>query len=151
MERYHYTGACLNNIYLLNGFTEFSYGEDVAVSVDNVEGLHRAIATAILNKSEKINASEIRFLRTEMDIPQTEMASLLGIDVQTLATWERGLHNISGPADRLFRMLANNRILNRNSEVGEILAEIASLSNQIKERLVLQETENGWQEAAEAA
>jgi putative transcriptional regulator len=149
MGMYHYKGAGLNNVYLTNGYDEVQFGDEVAVSVMNVKGLHRAIATHVIGQSGKLSGKEIRFLRNEADMSQSALAELLGVDVQTFATWEKDKHKIHGAADRLLRVFMRESFSNRCGRVGKILAEYAALTNHIEEqRLCFQETEEGWKEAA---
>jgi DNA-binding transcriptional regulator YiaG len=145
---YHYKGAGLNNVYLTNGYREITYGDEVAVSVMDVGGLHKAIATHLICQSGKLSGKEIRFLRNEIDLPQGALAGLLGVDVQTFANWEKGTHKMHGAADRLMRIYVGSRLLNRRGKVGKLLEEYSALTNHIEERLLFQETAAGWKEAA---
>ncbi len=146
---YHYRGTGLDNVYLENGYHEVEYGDEVATSVVNVEGLHKAIATALISQSAKLGGKEIRFLRNEMDMPQTGLADLLDVNVQTIANWEKGNHAIKGPAEKLIRLYAGARLLNRDSKIGKLLEQFAKIdSHEIAERLYFSQTEEVWEEAA---
>jgi len=148
MKPYHYKGAGLNNIYLTNGYDEINYGDDVAVSVMDVKGLHKAIAAHLICQSPKLSGKEIRFLRNEIDMPQTALAELLGVDVQTFANWEKGTHKIHGAAERLMRVFVGECLLNRRGRIGKLLKQYAALTNHIEKRLCFRETDEGWKEAA---
>jgi DNA-binding transcriptional regulator YiaG len=148
MKMYQYKGTGLDNIYLANGFDSVPYGDEIAISVMNVEGLHRAIATHLICHSTKLGGKEIRFLRNEIDFPQSALAKLLGVDVQTVANWEKGIHAINGAAERLLRLFVGERLLNRKGKVGKLLEQYATLTNHFEERLCFMETDDGWKEAA---
>lgn len=97
---YKYTGSGLDGIYLKNGYTivETSYGQ--GVKIENVDGLHRAIAAEILRQKTPMTGHQFRFLRKEQDLIQEEAAAIFRVDVQTIANWEkRGSQDIPGPPD----------------------------------------------------
>lgn len=104
-DHYHYRECGLPKVWLANGFTRHTtpYGE--GVSIHDVVGLHRAIALAIVNKRETLTGPEIRFLRKELDMPQSELSDLLGVTDQTVALWERSKGRITKPAEHLLRLL----------------------------------------------
>jgi DNA-binding transcriptional regulator YiaG len=95
----HYTQCGLPDVWLLNGFCrrETPYGD--AVSVENIDGLHRAIALYLVKKKAELTGCEVRFLRKRLDKTQGELATLLRLDPQTVATWEKDQTGIPGPAD----------------------------------------------------
>ncbi|QSB21712.1 transcriptional regulator [Pseudomonas sp. 15A4] len=100
MEMYKYTGSGLDGIFLKNGYTivETSYGQ--GVKIENVDGLHRAIAAEILRQKTPMTGHQFRFLRKEQDLIQEEAAAIFRVDVQTIANWEkRGPQEIPGPPD----------------------------------------------------
>ena len=63
MNLYHYVQCGLNNVWLRSGFElqDTPYGK--AVSIQNVEGLHEAIAKVLTEKPEQLSGDELRFLR----------------------------------------------------------------------------------------
>lgn len=148
MKMHHYKGTGLDNVYLANGFDEFTFGDETAVSIMNVEGLHRAIVTHLISHSMKLGGKEIRFLRNEINLPQRALAELLGVDVQTVANWEKSVHEINGAAERLYRLFVGERLLNRRGKVGKLLEQYTTLTNHYEERMCFMETEEGWKEAA---
>jgi putative transcriptional regulator len=52
-----------------------------------------------------LSPKEVRFLRGQMEKTQAEVATLLRVDDQTIARWEKGKVKLSGTADIAFRML----------------------------------------------
>jgi putative transcriptional regulator len=75
---YRYTESGLTNVWLANGYAirKTKYGE--GVSVQNVVGLHRALARALSNKP-RLTGTEVRFLRKEMGHSQRGLGELLGV------------------------------------------------------------------------
>lgn len=97
---YKYTGSGLDGIFLKNGYTivQTSYGQ--GVKIEDVDGLHRAIAVDILRQKTPMTGHQFRFLRKEQDLIQEEAAAIFRVDVQTIANWEkRGSQEIAGPPD----------------------------------------------------
>lgn len=97
---YKYTGCGLDGIFLKNGYTleDTPYGNGVAI--EDIEGLHRAIARDILRQKTPMTGHQFRFLRKEQDLVQEEAAELFRVNVQTIANWEKkGAEEIPGPAE----------------------------------------------------
>ncbi len=100
-EPYRYRACGLDGIYLLNGFRE----DDGAVSVSDIEGLHKAIARHLVVNRKALAPKEIRFVRTTMGATQTELAEMLGNNSQSVARWEKGQCDMPGAAEKLLRII----------------------------------------------
>lgn len=101
---YEYTGSGLKGIYLENGYTivESSYGH--GVTIENLDGLHRAIAMEIVNQKMAMTGQQFRFLRKEQELVQEEAAAIFRVDVQTIANWEKkGAEPVPGASDFAMR------------------------------------------------
>ncbi len=68
-------------------------------------GVHRVIGHHLANLRRALTGKELRFLRVEMDIPQVELGRLLHLSDQQVARWEKGVCEISGAAEVLFRCI----------------------------------------------
>jgi putative transcriptional regulator len=103
-EPYHYNASGLDNIYLLNGvsFEETAYGP--MVTIENIDGLHRAIGLRIITKPEQMTGAEFRFLRKQMGLSQANLAQMMGVSDQTIANYEKGNTSDFGPADAFVRI-----------------------------------------------
>jgi len=86
---YHYQSCGLNTIYLVNGYHEIETPYGKAVSIDDVEGLDRAIAHGLITYKARITGSEFRFLRKYLGLSQAKLALLLGNNEQAIALWEK--------------------------------------------------------------
>lgn len=104
-EPYHYRASGLDNVYLLNGFelSETKYGP--TVTIHDVEGLHRAIATRLIEEQRPLSPREFRFLRKHMNLTQEDLAGRLGVDVQTVARYEKEQTAIPRPSDLVLRIM----------------------------------------------
>jgi DNA-binding transcriptional regulator YiaG len=138
---YHYTEIGLQNVWLENGYNvrKTSYGD--AVSIDDADGLHRAIGRKLAQKSH-LTGAEFRFLRKELDLSQHRLADMIGTTEQTVALWEkRG--KIPKTADRMFRALYLETI-DGNVKLKELIERIADLDRKSEDKMIFQDTECGW-------
>jgi putative transcriptional regulator len=144
---YHYTESGLTTVWLANGYhCEFIDGERFT-SIDDVDGLHRLIGKILVNRCSPLAADEIRFIRIEMNMSQKNLAALLGVDVQTVARWEKGQSSLPRTADVSLRALYVESI-DEASEVGHFLRILAdSEALQSMEKLIFEEREHRWQRA----
>jgi DNA-binding transcriptional regulator YiaG len=95
----------LDNIYLDSGFSIERVDGEEYVSIENLDGLWRAIGLHLVTSQKTLDPKEIRFLRTQMGKTQSEIAKLLRVDDQTVARWEKKKCKIPGPADLILRVL----------------------------------------------
>ena len=101
-----YNGAGLDGIYLCNGFTREEIDGEWFTHIEDIEGLHNAIALNIVAQETPLGAREIRFIRNTMDKTQSEIAKAMSVDVQTVARWEKGeTDRMPGPADKMLRIM----------------------------------------------
>ena len=100
---YHYAASGLPNIYLLNGVShdDTPYGE--MLTIENLNGLHRAIGLHIIEKQEQMTGPEFRFLRKQLQLTQAELADMMQVTDQTVANYEKGVTVDFGPADAFMR------------------------------------------------
>ncbi|WP_313349820.1 helix-turn-helix domain-containing protein [Paracoccus sp. (in: a-proteobacteria)] len=110
-EPFVYRLSGLDDVVLLNGFTRHETEYGMGVSIDHVEQLHDTIAMRIVTTKKEISPKEFLFLRRELGMTQDELGQKLGVDGQTVARYEKGTTSISGPADRLIRVLAIIKII----------------------------------------
>jgi len=104
---YHYTDSGLDNVYLINGYKihQTPYGE--GVSIRDTDALHAAIAKWIVERPRPMTGAELRFIRTQMNMTQRNLAAALGADEQSVRRWEKARGNAvaNGAADRLVRLM----------------------------------------------
>lgn len=103
---YHYTASGLDRVFLATGYAIHAtpYGE--AVAIEDVDGLHRTIARALVCAGKPITGAEFRFIRKHLDQSQKALAALIGAEEQAISRWERAAAKpVPGMADRLLRVL----------------------------------------------
>lgn len=148
-KRYHYTECGLDDVYLVNGFTERATPYGKGVAVDNVDGLHHAIAKHICCNKPLMNGKEFRFLRKLMDMTQAEVAILLGCDAQTVARWEKGETEIKGPVDKIIRLLTVGFLEGAIIPL-EIVQRVSNIDEKINNDMLFKESKGHWKPAMAA-
>jgi putative transcriptional regulator len=144
---YHYQESGLENVYLENGYTihETPYGE--GVSIHDTEGLHKVIGRSIVDAPKPLNGAEVRFLRTEMEMTQRNLAAMLGSTEQTVRLWEKHRGKaIPGSADRLLRALYSEYI-GGDGSVRRMVDRLAELDQVERSEIHLRDTSRGWEPA----
>lgn len=145
---YHYTFSGLDNIYLLNGYeiTHTEYGD--AVSIRDIDGLHRMISETLINKPMRLTPAEFKFLRKEMKLSQVMLAQMFGLTDQTVARIEKGETTPDIPYEALFRAVANEIISKRRSEITSIINEINVRNDAINHDMLLKIDNDKWHRQA---
>jgi DNA-binding transcriptional regulator YiaG len=139
---YHYTGAGLDYVYLQNGYTieETPYGAGVAI--EDLAGLHQAIARNVILSRSRLRGQELRFLRSMLDLSQAGLARVIGTTRPSIARWEgKPTTPIPPAADRALRMFFSLKI--EGHELADKLVEVLGEIDELEYRLSLHETQNG--------
>lgn len=145
MHRYVESG--LDNIYLENGYRvhRTRYGE--GISIQDTEGLNKAIGRWLVSLPKPLTGAELRFLRLEMEATQKNLAGILGTTEQSLRLWEKHRKKpMPGPADRLLRALYLE-FTGKDESVRKMLERLAKFNatdRQIK--VQFRETSRGWKQ-----
>lgn len=142
---YHYTESGLNNVWLRNGFEyhKTPYGKGVAIN--NVAGLHKAIALRLLKTKPQWSGAEFRFIRKELDMSQKTLAGWFGNDVQSIARWEkRG--RVPKMADRLLRMLYREST-DGNDKIMDLIKRFNDMDQQQHQKMLFSGQAGNWKAA----
>ena len=155
-EPFHYRACGLDDVFLLNGFARKESGYGKAVTIKDIDGLHQAIGLRLITQRKALAPKELRFLRKEMDLSQEELARKLGLDVQTVARYEKGETAISGPADQLIRFYYILSIrpskgrLKMIEEVQKRVEELVEIDEVSTHPMRFLETGHGWEARPDA-
>jgi DNA-binding transcriptional regulator YiaG len=144
----HYTECGLSNIYLRNGYEcrTTDYGE--AITIHDLDGLHKVIGLSLVENKPQLDGEEVKFLRKELDLPQSDMAQFLGVSESSIRAWENDRSEISEPAERILRLIYREHIAGDGSVRG-IIEHISKLDRDIhEEKLEFEESSEGWRTAA---
>lgn len=142
---YHYMESGLRNIWLASGyeFVETRYGRGIAIH--DVPGLHALIGRMLAKKSH-LTGTELRFLRKEMGLSQRALGELLGTSDQAVAKWEK-IGRVPKTADRMTRLIYLEH-MDGNAPIRATIERINDTDNAVSERIVAEESANGWKIAA---
>lgn len=103
---FEYKDCGLKGVWLASGYRfEEVDGVGSCLEIDDIDGLHRAIAHHLVHYRKRLSGPEIRFLRVEMGMAQKRLADALGVDEQTVSLWERGKRRPTVAAERMLRLL----------------------------------------------
>ncbi|AYH45784.1 helix-turn-helix domain-containing protein [Azoarcus sp. DN11] len=106
MKMLEYKDCGLKGIWLASGYRfEEVEGVGRCLEIDDIDGLHRAVAHHLVHYRKRLSGPEIRFLRVEMGMAQKRLADALGVDEQTVSLWERSRRRPSVAAERMLRLL----------------------------------------------
>lgn len=143
---YHYTDSGLRNVWLANGYHELETEYGKAVSIENIEGLHRALGESLAKHKSRLTGAEFRFLRKELGLSQAKFGQAFDYDAQTVALWERK-GRVPKWADRMIRLMYLESIA-QGSKVKELIDRLNDLDRTEAEMRVFQETKKGWMQKA---
>ena len=88
---------------LKNGLEE---GLEYVKKGESKASKHRRFEKRVFKPTIKFDKDEIRQIRLKLGLSQPEMASLLGISIDTLRRWEQGINTITGPNARLLEIFS---------------------------------------------
>lgn len=143
----HYTACGLDDVYLVSGYEveETPYGR--GVSVKHADELHRVIGSYLVTHKKVLSGKELRFLRHQMDLTQSELAQLFGSNAQQVARYEKDLCSMPGPADRILRLLFNEYI-HKKILIRDLLKIFDQMDDRANSRMLFEPTDDGWKKAA---
>lgn len=141
----NYRECGLKNVWLRNGYKEKDTPYGKAISIQNVEGLHRALATLLAKHKPRLTGSEFRFLRKELDRSQEAVGRLFEYPAKTVALWEK-TGRIPKLADRAIRAIY--REVNEGNTSFKDIVECLNDMDQAdhdKSKVIMKETSRGWE------
>jgi putative transcriptional regulator len=94
-------------------------------------------------KKKVLSGTELRFLRKQMNLTQSELGKLIGLSSQQVARWEKGESAISGPADRLVRGLYIQHV-GGELDLQKLVTALEEIDAPIDERNYFEKTPHGW-------
>lgn len=103
---YRYDECGLDNVILKDLPVCMADDGEETVTIRNVNLLHKTLAAAVAAKPTGLVGKEIKFLRTEMEMTQAELGSMVGRDAQTVGRWERGETAIEQAHEMILRAAA---------------------------------------------
>lgn len=147
---YRYEECGLDNVILVGLEAYEDDGGESAVTIRNINGLHRAITEGIAKKPTGITGRELRFVRTELGQTQAEMAAVINKDVQTIGRWERGEFPIDPNAETIIRVLALQHVESVVPAIEEMVGWSVASSGEPPFRIDASDPDN-WRPMPKAA
>jgi DNA-binding transcriptional regulator YiaG len=147
---YRYTDSGLDNVFLVNGYYEKDTPYGRAVSIEDLDGLHKAIGRWLVNVAKPLNGAEFRFLRHELDLSQKKLGQMMGKSEQAIGRWERAPTKAVDPiADRLIRIIYTEWI-DGNDPIKELIERLCDQDQLEQTECRLEERDGRWRVADEA-
>lgn len=146
---FHYWQCGLDYVYLQNGVSWEENGGEKFYHIQDVAGLHRAIAHRIVTGLSPLQGQDLRFLRSLMDLSQTALAHRMGYSRDAIAKRESDPHGtLDGKMDRILRLIYILHACDTQAqrEINEVLDDIAE--DDLQRELSLRHESSGWSEAA---
>jgi putative zinc finger/helix-turn-helix YgiT family protein len=113
------------------------------VLIPDLEGLHRAIARALVAKRPRLAAEEIRFLRKVLGWSGADFAEHMGTSAETVSRWEHGALPIGPQADRLLRLMVLTRDPIADYQRLDLLKTVARAKPAVV-RMIARAGSKGW-------
>jgi DNA-binding transcriptional regulator YiaG len=131
-------------VYLLSGYELVSTPEGDGITIQDLDGLHKAIGLHLVTERKVLSSQELRYIRKQMDFTQSELGKLLGLTDQQVARWEKGTSEITDAADTLLRLLYLEHAGANLPGLREMIERLEQLDAEREERQVFKETSAGW-------
>lgn len=148
---YHFTECGLDNVFLVNGFRHEQSSQGTIVRIDHLDGLLGAIAEHLVFARRTLKGREIRFLRHHLNLSQRALGTLLAVDEQTVARWEKGKTRVDGAAERMIRLMCAEQ-MRSGSSIRAFLRDVAALEDLAEDTAVnMEESGGSWHPVQEAA
>ncbi len=150
-EPLRYRECGLDSVFLLNGFRKEVVDGEEFVTIEDLDGLWKAIGLHLVLRRKTFSPQEVRFLRRQMDMTQAELAALLRVSDQTVARWEKGEVNVPGPADFALRttfLLSPTAQPEGKQLVDKLLALVRKLAeeDEVESAVGFRHSQDAWQE-----
>lgn len=142
----HYTGCGLDDVYLASGYQRETTPLGEGVRIRDLDSLHLQIGLHLIRNRKSLSGREIRFLRHQMDLTQSELAKFFGCNVQQVARYEKDQSQIPGPADRILRILFDE-YADKIGSVRELLESLDAVDDGAQ-KMVFEDIDGKWRHAA---
>jgi DNA-binding transcriptional regulator YiaG len=143
----HYKACGLDDVYLASGYEIEDTPHGKGISVKNADELHKAIGAFLVSNKKLLAGKEVRFLRHQMDLTQSELARLLGTSAQQVARYEKEESSIPGPTDRILRLLYKEH-LQQVIAVKDLLTILDEMDDRTTQKMIFERADGTWNKAA---
>jgi DNA-binding transcriptional regulator YiaG len=110
MRAFRYTECGLDNVLVEGLDAVVDDDDEEVITIPNINGLHKAIALGIVQKTAGLNGKELRYLRTELGMTQAQLGDVVHREPLTISRWERGEDALDSNAETIIRMIATEQL-----------------------------------------
>ncbi len=149
-EPLKYRGCGLDDVFLVSGYDTESTLHGDGVRIRHLDKLHDAIGLFLVTNRKVLNGKELRFLRTQMGLTQSDLARFMGCNAQQVARYEKDQNEVPGPADRLIRLLYKDHVKEAGSRLAikKVLDTLDRLDDVSSSPMVFKQVDSNWKKAA---
>ena len=131
----HYTACGLPNVWLENGYTKKETKYGIAVSVKDIDGLHKLLASKLIEKTGLLAGYEFRFLRVQLGLTQEGLGKLLDVSENAVSLWERK-DSVPSVYDHMVRLMVMAKF-NGNIKISEAIERVQTVEKLAYQRYVV--------------
>lgn len=134
-KRLHYTACGLPNVWLENGYTrkETKYG--IAISVKDIDGLHKLLASKLIEKKSLLTGYEFRFLRVQLGLTQEGLGKFLDVSENAVSLWERK-DTVPSVYDHMLRLMVMAK-LSGSTKISDAIERVQTVQKLAYQRYVV--------------
>ncbi len=107
--KHHYTECGLPNVWIM-GLAAKDDQQERAIRIPSIRSLHQLISKMVLSSDGTLTGLELRYLRTEMGLTQTQLGELVHRKRLTIARWENEESKLDGATEAYIRILASKKL-----------------------------------------
>ena len=138
MSKYfQYTACGLDNVWLVNGYKLKETRHGHAVSVNDVDDLHKLLTQTLIDKPGRLTGKEFRFLRTQLGLSQEALGALLDFSENAVSLWERK-DAVPAACDQWLRMSVLAKLAG-NTKLSDAIARTQAVHKLIYQKYVVKE------------
>ena len=131
----HYTACGLPNVWLENGYTKKETKYGIAVSVNDIDELHKLLASKLIEKTGLLAGYEFRFLRVQLGLTQEGLGKFLDVSENAVSLWERK-DSVPIVYDHMVRLMVMAKF-NGNTKISEAIERVQTVEKLAYQRYVV--------------
>lgn len=131
----HYTACGLPNVWLENGYIKKETKYGIAVSVKDIDGLHKLLASKLIEKTGLLAGYEFRFLRVQLGLTQEGLGKFLDVSENAVSLWERK-DSVPSVYDHMVRLMVMAKF-NGKTKISEAIERVQTVEKLAYQRYVV--------------
>lgn len=131
----HYTACGLPNVWLESGYTKKETKYGIAVSVKDIDGLHKLLATKLVEKKGLLTGCEFRFLRVQLGLTQEGLGKFLDVSENAVSLWERK-DTVPHVHDHMLRLMVIAKF-SGNTKISDAIERVQTVEKLAYQRYVV--------------